>query len=188
MFPTLTGLPAHPSVFLPRAPPKPVSQLHLTTSGRRDRVSSSIKSGHFRRVGHPLTPAWDSGTYPRGVKLFPARGRGCSGRGGREDGAAAYLGVGSPAARVQRALCARAPSAELGEPLQAPPLANSSPHSSAASLPPVPQRSRRRLCSCGRAREILMRERLAGGGAPPPALSPGLPPPSPRPATPHPPL
>lgn len=86
---------------------------------------------------------------------------------------------------MQRALCARAHSAELGEPLQAPPIANSSPHSSAASLPLVP-RARRRLCSCCSAHEILMRERLAGEGAPPPALPSALPSPPHVPAIPHP--
>lgn len=188
MFPTLTGLPAHPSVFLPRAPPKPVSQLHLTTSGRRDRVSSSIKSGHFRRVGHPLTPAWDSGTYPRGIKLFPARGRGCSGRGGREDGAAAYLGSAVLRRECRGLFVPGLPAPNWGSPCKR--LPSQTPPRTRPQPPTLrsPGRSRRRLCSCGRAREILMRERLAGGGAPPPALSPGLPPPSPRPATPHPPL
>lgn len=51
--------------------------------------------------------------------------------------------------------------------LQAPPLANSSPHWSAASLPTAPQRSRRRLRVYCSAHEILMQERLAGGGAAP---------------------
>lgn len=92
MFPTLTGLPAHPSVFLPRAPPKPGSQLHLTTAGWRGRLFIH----QIGALGAPLPPPdpclgpWD---LPRGIKLFlAARGRGCLGRGGREDGAAAYLG------------------------------------------------------------------------------------------------
>lgn len=52
---------------------------------------------------------------------------------------------------------------------------------------PSPERSRRRLCSCCSAHEILMRERLADGGAPPPALASALlPPPSAsRPCAPH---
>lgn len=37
-----------------------------------------------------------------------------------------------------------------------------------------PERSRRRLCSCCSAHEILMRERLAGGGAPTPGPRLGL--------------
>lgn len=82
-----------------------------------------------------------------------------------EDGDPGLPRLLAPAAGVQRALCARL-STELGEPLQAPPLANSSPHWSAASLPTAPQRSRRLRVYCS-AHEILMQERLAGGGAAP---------------------
>lgn len=85
---------------------------------------------------------------------------------GRGDGDPGLPRLLAPAAGVWRALCARL-SAELGEPLQAPPLANSSPHWSAASLPTAPQRSRRRLRFYCSAHEILMQERLAGGGAAP---------------------
>lgn len=72
----------------------------------------------------------------------------------------------APAAGVQRALCAQLLT-ELGESSQAPPLANSSPLWSAASLPTAPQRSRRRLRVYCSAHEILMQERLAGGVAAP---------------------
>lgn len=78
-----------------------------------------------------------------------------------------------PAAGVQRALCALL-STELGEPLQAPPLINSSPHWSAASLPTAPQCSRLRLLIYCSAHEILMQERLAGGGAEVPHPASGM--------------
>lgn len=78
----------------------------------------------------------------------------------------AYLGSSLLRLEVQRALCAQL-STELGEPLQAPPLVNSSPHWSAASLPTAPQCSRLRLLIYCSAHEILMQERLAGGGAAP---------------------
>lgn len=81
---------------------------------------------------------------------------------GSENGDPGLPRLLAPAAGVQRALCARL-STELGEPLQAPPLVNSSPHWSAASLPTAPQRSRRRLRIYCSAHEILMQERAAGG-------------------------
>lgn len=85
-----------------------------------------------------------------------------AGRGNGDSGLPCLLAL---AAGVQRALCAQL-STELGEPLQAPPLVNSSPHWSAASLPTAPQCSRLLLIYCS-AHEILMQERLEGGGAAP---------------------
>ncbi|XP_052610888.1 uncharacterized protein LOC128120721 [Peromyscus californicus insignis] len=111
----------------------------------------------LRSLPAPLPPA--------GGGVFLARLRSAVGnqvrRAGSGNGDPGLPRLLAPAAGVQRALCARL-STELGEPLQAPPLVNSSPHWSAASLPTAPQRSRRRLRIYCSAHEILMQERLAG--------------------------
>lgn len=126
---------------------------------------------------------WDP---PSGDEAVP-------GAGTRVLGEAAYLGAAVLRRRECRGLFVPGlPAQNWGSPCkrlpsQTPPRTRPQP----PSLPPVPRaQPASRLCSCCRARDVLMRERQAGGGAPPPApAQASLPrPPAPRPATPHPPL
>lgn len=120
------------------------------------------------------------------IRLFPARRQGCLGREGCLNGSAAYLGSAVLRRQCRELFVPRLTAQNWGSPCrrlpsQTPPRPRPQPPSRRS-----PERSRRSLCSCCSAHEILMRERLAGGGAPPPALPSALPP-SPRaPAIPHP--
>lgn len=116
-------------------------------------------------------PAWERGlTFGLGLGHQAA-----SGEAGLPRWGGGSPRVRGPATRVQRALCAGLTAQNWGSPCkrlpsQTPPRPRPQPPSLRS-----PERSERRLCSCCSAHEILMRERLAGGGAPPPALARALP-------------
>ena len=95
MFPILTGLPAHPSLFLPPCPTQAGVLAAFGNCGLEGEALQPPNQGHFRQrlpSPEPCLGPWDLGTYPQGIRLFPARRQGCLGRGRCEDGAAAHLG------------------------------------------------------------------------------------------------
>lgn len=138
LFPILTALPARSSLFLPRCPTQAGVFAAFDNCRLEEEALHPSNEGHFRQPlpsPEPCLGPWDPATYPRGIRLFRERRQGCLGRGRREDGRRLTSSRRSCGSSAEVSLCPGS-QRRTGEPLQAPPIANSSPYSSAASLPP----------------------------------------------------